>query len=162
MIVITFHSMLCENINPSVGLFNGAEVKYIGQIYLPKCYDLCINENTVPDVILKSGITTEAFKCRVKSKDEYIPKGTKVMQNDERVNYNNMKEIPAGSEIKLHLPENFPSLPDYLVIQVPNFDEVTGGGDNILFRGRPDLANCTLISPRMYPKETKQNKSKMV
>ena len=150
--------MLCENINPSVGLFNGAEVKYIGQIYLPKCYDLCINENTVPDVILKSGITTEAFKCRVKSKDEYIPKGTKVMQNDERVNYNNMKEIPAGSEIKLHLPENFPSLPDYLVIQVPNFDEVTGGGDNILFRGRPDLANCTLISPRMYPKETKQDK----
>ena len=150
--------MLCENINPSVGLFNGAECKYKGQIYLPKCIKLVIPEKDPPDIILKSGISEVPFDCKVSGKDYYIPKGTLVKQNDECVSHNNIKEIPSGSEIALHLPETFPSLPDYLVFQIDNFDTVSGG-NHILFEGYPDLANCTLIPTRMFGKETdKKNK----
>merc|ERR1711867_51360 len=48
--------MITHNINPSVGLYNGARCTYIGSIYLPKQYTVKV-EKKLPSVGLSSGVT---------------------------------------------------------------------------------------------------------
>ena len=145
--------MLSENINPSVGLFNGANCKYVGVIYLPRCFKVKVSEKSLPSVHLKDGITQAPFEVKIAGRIEYIPKGTEIKENDNNVEYDNINKIPNETNIELHFPQTFPALPDYLVVDVDNFEEASG---MVLFEDRPELHNCTLIAPKTIVKETKE------
>ena len=147
--------MITENVCTPLGIFNGGACKFIGALYLPNCIEILVKENSLPSIPLIGAVTQEAFEVSVSGQGEYIPVGTEVKENDEKVNYNNIDQIPTGSKIELHLPQTFPSLPDYLVVQIEDFDAASPDTLKPLFPDNPELKDCTLLAPRKINKESR-------
>ena len=146
--------MITENINPSVGIFNGARCKFVGVIYLEKCISFQVEEKSLPNVTLINSITQKPFTLVVDSEELYISKGSNITLNNLPVEYENLQDVPINTMIKIQLPQHYPALPDYLVVEIDNFSEMT---DLRVFEDDA-LKNCTLIAPRKVSRHDKNKK----
>ena len=70
--------MITHNINPSVGLFNGAICTFVGVVYLATNFTMTVTDNPLPDVPVSGSFTEESFQIKNESlgKQVYIPAGT--------------------------------------------------------------------------------------
>ena len=119
--------MLLTNICPPLNLFNGAIHKYVGPLYLNKVCEVKEKSDKIRKCV-KNGFFVEPLPVRG-TPFHQIPIGSALLRVDgihPPVLPSNNKEITCVIE----MPTKPPSLPEYQVIEVDQFEKC--GGPNIL------------------------------
>ena len=131
--------MLLENIAPSVGLFNGAQVEFVGPLYLGDDLVLNISQREYESKIHLDGLTLTAPVDTPHSNREQvhqIPVGSVIVSVNGRDVDGDSRRVTEmiGTSNRVQLvvrtPRHPPHLPDFIVVQVPSY--TANGGPNVL------------------------------
>ena len=131
-------NMLLANIAPHFGLFNGAITYFKGFLYLPDNLIVKLRACELRDLGIQNRIVQKSIELRganFQSRFHILPKGSIVIaMNDTLVSCDgDMASYLQGDEsvkCELLVSKKPPSVPDFVVVQVPEYAE--RGGVNIL------------------------------
>ncbi|KAF0293570.1 hypothetical protein FJT64_008674 [Amphibalanus amphitrite] len=131
--------MLLENVAPSVGLFNGAHVEFVGPLYLEDDWQVTLSSCEYRERVRTSGVTlTTPLDTPASDRERMyqVPVGSVIVKvNGHTVDgdEHRLDELVAASstvQLVFHTPKHPPHLPEFIVVRVPNYTE--NRGPNIL------------------------------
>ncbi|KAF0306482.1 hypothetical protein FJT64_022023 [Amphibalanus amphitrite] len=131
--------MLLENVAPSVGLFNGAHVEFVGPLYLEDDWQVTLSSCEYRDRVRTSGVTlTTPLDTPASDRERMyqVPVGSVIVKvNGHTIDgdEHRLDELVAASstvQLVFHTPKHPPHLPEFIVVRVPNYTE--NRGPNIL------------------------------
>ena len=131
--------LLLENVAPSVGLFNGAHVEFVGPLYLNDDWQVTLTRREYDAKVMTSGVTLTAPLDTPTSASEslfQVPVGSVIVKvNGHAVDgdQQRLSELVAASatvQLVLNTPKRPPHLPEFIVVRVPSYTE--NGGPNVL------------------------------
>ena len=131
--------MLLENVAPSVGLFNGAHVQFVGPLYLDDDWQVTLTRAEFDAKVVTDGVTlTDPIDTPASGRDRMyqIPAGSVIVRvNGETIggNERRLRELVDASttvQLTFHTPKRPPHLPEFLVVRVPFYTH--HGGPNVL------------------------------
>ena len=156
--------MLLENVAPTVGLFNGAHVEFVGPLYLNEDWQVTLTRAEYGAKVVTSGVTL-ALPIDTPASDRdrryQIPAGSVIVKvNDEDVggDEHRLSELvgtSASVQLTFCTPKKPPHLPDFIVVRVPSYTD--NGGPNLL--GIEDADDLVPIRMVKRGRETDKRKA---
>ena len=141
--------ILTTNINPSIGLFNGSLGKFIGPLYRPKFYDVKSLEVLKRASIDRGNRTTVQVELITNGKRVQLPKGSYLIEmNNSTFNQKLLDNLQEPFTAKFEIPCKPPFLPEYLVIDFPDYSKL---GGKPFFRD-PNMKDYVCIKPFTFSK----------
>ena len=141
--------MLLENVAPSVGLFNGALVEFVGPLFLGDDLHVRISRRDYASKVHVRGVTlTEPIDTPHSEREQVhqVPSGSVIVRvNGEDVagDERRLAQLVAATSdatvrLVLRTPKQVPHLPEFMVVRVPSY--AAHGGKNLLdLEGEDDL-----------------------
>ena len=131
--------MLLENVAPSVGLFNGAQVEFVGPLYLDDELQVTISRRDYDAKVRVDGVTLSGPVDTPHSNRDHVhqvPVGSvilKVNGIDLEGDASRLDELVALADpvqLVVRTPMCAPHLPEFIVVRVPSY--TANGGLNVL------------------------------
>ena len=131
--------MLLENVAPSVGLFNGAQVEFVGPLYLDDELQVTISRRDYDAKVSVDGVTLSGPVDTPHSNRDHVhqvPVGSvilKVNGIDLEGDASRLDELVALADpvqLVVRTPMCAPHLPEFIVVRVPSY--TANGGLNVL------------------------------
>ena len=141
--------ILTTNINPSIGLFNGSLGKFVGPLYRSKFYDVKSLELLKRASIDSGNRTTVQVELITNGKNVQLPKGSYLIElNDSTFNKTLLDNLQEPFTAKFEIPCKPPFLPEYLVIEFPDYSKLGGKP----FFEDPNMKDYVCIKPFTFSK----------